>query len=247
MPQQRPSAPPQLDSELGLRPAGERGHSRTDWLDSRHSFSFGGYMDPRWMGFGPLRVINDDRIAPGSGFPEHGHRNMEILTLVLTGALEHRDSTGGGGVLRPGSAQLMSAGRGIQHSEFNASDREPARFLQIWLEPTRSGTEPRYHERDFGDGDRGAWCLVASPDGELQSLPLGVDARVHTAQLEAGGRLGYELASGRRLWLQVASGSVTAGDRHLAEGDGLFSRGLGGMGLELTAHTPAKLVLFDLS
>lgn len=250
MPQHLATAAPQgalgLRTDLGLRPGADRGLTRNEWLDSSHAFSFGGSMDPRWMGCGSLRVLDEDRVSPGSGSTEQGRRNMEILTLVQAGAPGHRDSTGGGGVLRSGSAQPMSAGRGTGRSEFNASREEPARFLRIWLEPTQAGAAPRYQEREFGPGHCGAWRLVASPDGHSQSLSLGADALVHTAELQPGGHLSYTLDSGRRMGLQMASAVVSVGDRNLAEGDGLFSRALAGGGRDVVGLTAARLTLFGL-
>ncbi|HEY0309514.1 MAG TPA: pirin family protein, partial [Luteimonas sp.] len=161
------------------RPAGERGVARTGWLDSRHTFSFGHYHDPAWMGFGPLRVVNEDRVAPGAGFPPHPHANMEILSYVLCGALAHRDSSGGGGVLRPGELQWMSAGHGIEHSEFNASQDAPVHFLQVWIQPDRVNAPPAYAQRAFDPAARrGRWAPLATPDGAAGSLAIRQDARL---------------------------------------------------------------------
>lgn len=233
-------------ARLAVRPAAARGTTRTDWLDSRHTFSFGGYLDPRWMGFRALRVVNDDRVAPGGGFQTHGHRDMEIVTLVIDGALEHRDSTGGGGVLRPGEVQAMSAGRGIRHSEFNPSREAATRFLQVWIEPASLGGEPGYHQRDFGGEDEGRWRCVASRDGRDGSLPLLQDAVVYTAVLEPGATLRHALAPDRHAWLQVATGRVRVGGLDLAEGDGAYGTAPGGV-LEVRAAAQARLVLFDLA
>jgi quercetin 2,3-dioxygenase len=238
-------APATSPVRLDVRPAAERGRTETDWLDSRHTFRFGGYFDPRWHGYGALRVINDDRVVPGAGFPTHGHRDMEILTFVLSGALEHRDSTGGGGVLRPGGVQVMSAGRGIQHSEFNHSKQEPVHFLQVWIEPDTMGGAPAYRDRHFGDADQGRWLLVASRDGADGSLPILQDARVYTASLAKSASLSHDIGPRRRVWLHVATGEVDASGRRLAEGDGAYSTAPGGR-LTVTAHAPAKILLFDL-
>jgi redox-sensitive bicupin YhaK (pirin superfamily) len=225
------------------RPAAARGRTAIDWLDSRHTFSFGDYHDPAWMGFRGLRVINDDIIQPGSGFGTHPHRDMEIVTWVLSGALKHQDSTGGGGIVRPGDVQGMSAGGGIWHSEFNASEREPVRLLQIWIQPRRRGTTPRYGQASVPlAARRRRWAAVAGPDGA--ALRLGADAAVLDALLEPGQRLPYALAPGRHAWLQVATGRVEADGLALAEGDGLAVSDEAG--LAVTAATAAEVLLFDL-
>ena len=229
------------------RPAQERGHAtHGGWLDSRHTFSFGQYYDPQWMGFGPLRVINEDRVAGGGGFPPHGHANMEILSLVLDGALAHRDSTGGGGTIRRGDVQRMSAGHGVQHSEFNASDSETVHFLQVWIQPDRVNLPPSYAQRDAQPGDdAGDWVLLASPDGEAGSLQIHQDARLWRATPAAGATLAYALDSDRRYWLQVARGTVLAADRVLRAGDALGLVDEGGA-LHIEANGDAELLLFDL-
>ena len=185
-----------------------RGHFRNDWLDSRHTFSFGQFHDPAWMGFGALRVINEDRVAPGAGFPAHGHANMEILSYVLDGALAHRDDTGGeGGVLVPGEVQWMGAGHGVRHSESNASDTEPVHFLQIWIQPDRVNARPGWGSHAFPADERtGRWRPLASPDGADGSLAMRQDARLHGTLLEAGAAVDHALAPGRRYWLHVARG-----------------------------------------
>lgn len=206
-----------------LRPAGERGHVEAGWLDSRHTFSFGHYHDPRWMGFGPLRVINEDRVAPRGGFPPHRHANMEILSYVLSGALAHRDSlSDAGGVLRPGELQWMSAGRGIEHSEFNASDTEPVHFLQIWIQPDRSNTPPAYAQRAFDPlARRGRWGALASPDGAEGSIAIRQQAWLRGALLDAGETAAWQVEAGRRYWLHVARGQVEIEGRRLEAGDAL--------------------------
>jgi len=231
---------------IEVRHAAERGATRLDWLDSRHSFAFGEYWDPAHSGFGPLRVINEDRVAPGAGFPAHGHRDMEILTWVLDGALAHRDSLGSGAVLRPGELQRMTAGSGIRHSEFNASAAAPVHFLQIWIQPERAGLAPGYDQRAFdGDEIRDRLRLVASRDGRSGSLSLARDADVYAARLTAGATLTHPLAAGRRAWLQVAHGRVRVGDTWLAAGDGAAITGE--RLVTITAEADAEVLLFDLA
>lgn len=207
---------------LTIRKADQRGVTKLAWLDGRHSFSFGEYHDPRHTHFRALRVINDDRVAPGGGFPTHPHRDMEILTYVIRGALEHKDSTGGGGVIRPGDLQHMSAGRGVLHSEFNHSKTEPVRLLQIWIMPQERGIEPVYQQRHFAEADRtGALLPVASPDGRDGSMPIAADATVYAAILGEGQSVSHALAPGRGAWIQVATGEVTINGTALSEGDGV--------------------------
>ncbi len=204
-----------------VRPAAERGRANFGWLDSRHSFSFGNYYDPRYMGFGPLRVINEDRVQPGQGFGRHGHSDMEIISYVLEGALEHKDSLGTGSVIRPGDVQRMSAGTGIEHSEFNASKTEPVHFLQIWLIPQRRGIKPGYEQKNFTDEQKhGRLRLIASPDGQQGSVTVHLDARLYVALLDAGGEVKHPLTPGRHAWVQVARGSVALGGKSLVAGDG---------------------------
>jgi redox-sensitive bicupin YhaK (pirin superfamily) len=204
------------------RPASARGVANAGWLDSRHTFSFGHYHDPQWMGFGPLRVINEDRVAPGAGFPPHRHANMEILSYVLSGALAHRDNAGGGGVLRPGELQWMSAGHGIEHSEFNASQDEPVHFLQIWIQPDRVNADPDYAQQAFDPVlRRGRWATLASPDGADGSLAIRQQAWLRGALLEEGDAVEFTPDPARRYWLHVAQGEATVGDRTLAAGDAL--------------------------
>ncbi len=231
---------------IEVRRAEERGTSELGWLDSRHSFSFGEYWDPAHMGFGPLRVINEDRVAPGGGFPTHGHRDMEILTWVLDGALAHRDSLGSGAVLHTGELQRMTAGTGIRHSEFNASKEAPVHFLQIWIQPERDGLAPGYEQRAFdGDEIRDRLRLVASRDGRSGSLSLARDADVFAARLAAGTTLTQPLAAGRRAWLQVARGRVRMGDVTLAGGDGAAITGESL--ITIRAEADAEVLLFDLA
>jgi len=228
------------------RPASERGHADHGWLQTWHSFSFGSYQDPRHMGFRSLRVINDDIVAAGQGFGMHGHRDMEIVTWVLAGALEHRDSLGSGSVLRPGDIQRMSAGRGIRHSEFNPSDTEPLRLLQIWLLPEREGLEPSYEEAHVPLAQRqGELRLIVDPEGRDGSLRIHQDARIFTAMLAAGEEVKQPLAAGRHAWVQVASGRLSCGDLELARGDGAAVSEE--PELRLRAAEPSEILVFDLA
>jgi redox-sensitive bicupin YhaK (pirin superfamily) len=204
------------------RPSAARGVANAGWLDSRHTFSFGHFYDPQWMGFGPLRVINEDRVAAGAGFPTHGHANMEILSYVLAGALAHKDSSGGGGVLKPGELQWMSAGHGVEHSEFNASDTEPAHFLQIWIQPDRVNAPPAYAQRAFDPSARRArWATLASPDGGDGSIAIRQQAWLRGVQLGEGESVSTVLEPSRRYWLHVAQGTIEVDGRTLAAGDAL--------------------------
>ncbi|QDG53002.1 pirin family protein [Persicimonas caeni] len=231
---------------IEVRPADERGHTDMGWLDSRHSFSFGGYRDPRHMGFRKLRVINDDRVAPGAGFGTHPHRDMEIISYVVEGALEHKDSMGNGSVIEAGEVQRMSAGTGVRHSEYNASDTEPVRFLQIWIPPRRAGLEPSYEQRKFRRADRrGALKLLVSPDGRDDSLSIHQDASIWGAVLEEGDTVEYSIDAGRHAWVQVVDGTVTLGDITLSEGDGAAISDEAKVAIE--AAEDAELLLFDLA
>lgn len=230
------------------RPAAARGHVQAGWLDSRHTFSFGHYHDPAWMGFGPLRVINEDRVAPRGGFPPHHHANMEILSYVLSGALAHRDSTGSGGELKPGELQWMSAGHGIEHSEFNASQEAPVHFLQIWIQPDRVNAPPAYAQRAFDPAQRRArWATLASPDGSDGSLAIRQQAWLRGVQLGDGERVEWPLDPARRYWLHVAQGDVGVDERRLHAGDALGFVGEGGvLSLRGGAEGVADVLLFDL-
>lgn len=227
------------------RKANERGHADFGWLDSHHSFSFGQYHDPNHMGFGALRVINDDCVAAGGGFDTHGHKDMEIISYVLDGALAHRDSLGSGSVIRPGDVQVMSAGTGIRHSEFNASKTDPVHFLQIWIIPQMQGLKPSYAEKHFPEAERlGKFRLIASPDGRDGSLTIRQDAAIHAAVLEADGELVHSLAKGRRYWLQVAKGELDVNGKTVMEGDGLaVARETS---LAIWARSRSEILLFDL-
>ncbi|MEO0480465.1 MAG: pirin family protein [Planctomycetota bacterium] len=206
---------------IQVRRSDDRGHANHGWLDSYHTFSFADYMDPRFMGVGHLRVINEDRVEPAKGFPTHGHRDMEILSYVLSGVLEHKDSMGNGSQMRPGDVQLMSAGTGVTHSEFNASQSEGLHFLQMWIGPKERGTEPRYEQKSFSVEDRsGRLRLVVSPDGADGSLTIGQDARLYAGILRSGDVVEQPLGEDRVAWLQVARGSVQLGDETLSAGDG---------------------------
>jgi redox-sensitive bicupin YhaK (pirin superfamily) len=206
---------------ISVRHAAERGTANFGWLDSRHTFSFGDYYDPKQMGFGPLRVINEDRVSPGQGFGTHGHRDMEIISYVLEGALEHKDSIGTGSVIRPGDVQIMSAGTGIRHSEFNHSKTEPVHFLQIWVVPDRDGIAPRYEQKTFPDADkRGRLRLVGSSDGRDGSVIIHQDVKIFAALLNTGDQVTHTLPRGRRAWLQIVRGTVAMNGQELPTGDG---------------------------
>ncbi|HEU4402377.1 MAG TPA: pirin family protein, partial [Candidatus Polarisedimenticolia bacterium] len=206
---------------IRLRRASERGHTNLGWLDSRHTFSFGDYHDPDQMGFGHLRVLNEDRVEPKEGFGTHGHRDMEILSVVLSGSLEHKDSLGTGSVIRPGDVQWMSAGTGVTHSEFNPSSRAPVHFLQIWIVPDRTRLRPEYGQKSFPPEERqGRLCLVASRDGREGSLTIHQDASVYSTVLDKGRKVVHHPAAGRRAWVQVALGAVALNGEALEAGDG---------------------------
>lgn len=206
---------------MRIRPADERGVADFGWLSSRHSFSFGHYYDPEHLGFRTLRVINDDRVQPGQGFGTHPHRDMEIISVVIEGALEHRDSLGTGSVIRPGDVQRMTAGTGVRHSEFNPSSSEEVRFLQIWIEPERSGLDPGYEQRTFQFEElENSWVLVASRDGREGSLTVHQDVSLFRAHLTPGGELAYRVAEARHVWIQVIDGVIEVNGQQLERGDG---------------------------
>ncbi len=228
---------------FAIRPAAERGRTHIDWLDSRHSFSFGEYMDPRHMGFRALRVINEDRVAPGAGFPTHAHRDMEIVTYVLDGALEHKDSLGNGSVIRPGEVQRMSAGTGIRHSEFNNSKSAPVHFLQIWILPERQGLPAGYEQKSF-EHSPGRLQLIGSRDGRDGSVTIHQDMDLHCGMLRRGDRIEHGLRRGRYAWIQVARGAVSLNGQDLQQGDGAA---VGGEErLALVAGKDAEIILFEL-
>jgi len=228
-----------------LRPAGERGHADHGWLKSYHSFSFAEYHDPRHMGFGPLRVINEDRVAPGTGFGTHGHRDMEIISYVLEGALAHQDSMGNGSTIVPGDVQRMSAGSGVRHSEYNHDKAGTTHFLQIWIEPSVTDIAPSYEQKHFDAASkRGRLRLIASPDGAEGSVHIHQDARMYAALLDGAERAEHQLANGRRAYVHVARGSVKVQGRRLSEGDALKLEKVDGITLEQGAQ--AEVLLFDL-
>jgi redox-sensitive bicupin YhaK (pirin superfamily) len=227
------------------RAARERGRANFGWLDSQHSFSFGSYYDPAHMGFGPLRVINEDRVKPGAGFDTHGHQDMEIISYVLEGALEHKDSLGTGSVIRPGEVQRMSAGTGIRHSEFNASRRAPVHFLQIWVIPARRGLAPGYEQKALPLEKTGRLHLVASPGGRDGSLTLHQDVDLHAGRLAPGDELTQRLKEGRLGWLQVVDGEVDLNGTLLAAGDGAAIEAV--PNLSLAARSKAEVLLFDMA
>ncbi len=231
---------------ITLRPAGSRGHFDFGWLDTRHTFSFGEYFDPNHERFRSLRVLNEDRVQPGKGFGTHGHRDMEILTWVLSGGLEHRDSLGTHGVILPGEAQVMSAGTGIRHSEFNASGTEPVHFLQIWILPERSGLAPRYNQVAFSEGElRNRMCLIASPEGSEGSVQIFQDLEVFASRLDPGREVAAAIQPGRAGFLQVATGSVSLNGHALQAGDG--ARIEGEAALTVVAGSESEILFFDLA
>jgi len=230
---------------LTLRPAQARGHANHGWLDSYHSFSFADYYDPAQMGFGPLRVINEDRVAPGKGFGTHGHRDMEIISYVLEGELEHRDSMGTGSTIVPGDVQRMSAGRGVMHSEFNPSRDRPVHFLQIWIEPAERGIAPSYEQKRFGaDSKRGRLRLVASRSGDDGSVALNRDARVFAGLFDGDERAEHNLAPGRKGYVHVARGHATVNGQALGPGDAL--RIEEEPAVTIAHGRGAEILLFDL-
>ena len=230
---------------MAVRPAAERGVANFGWLDSRHSFSFGHYHDPAHMGFGPLRVINDDRVAGGGGFPTHPHQDMEIISYVLDGGLAHRDSLGNGSVIRPGDVQRMSAGTGVAHSKYNASDRDPVHFLQIWIEPASRGIAPGYEEKRFEpESKRGKLRLIASPDGREGSVTIHQDARLYAALLDGADAVTHALAEGRRAYVHAIRGEVEVNGERLAGGDAMKLAGV--KDVRLGNANDAEVLLFDL-
>lgn len=230
---------------LALRSSETRGHVNFGWLDSHHSFSFGEYHDPAFMGFRALRVINEDRVTAGAGFPTHPHRDMEIITLILDGAIAHKDSMGNGATIRPDEVQVMSAGTGIQHSEFNPNAEKGAHFLQIWVLPDRQGITPRYDQKAYPRAERlNQLKLVLTPEPVGDEIVLHQDARIYLGALEAGRSVTHEIAEGRHAWLQVARGSGTVNGEPFRDGDGVaisFEDKVA-----ITAETDLDVVLFDL-
>jgi quercetin 2,3-dioxygenase len=231
---------------FALRPAHERGHANHGWLDSYHSFSFANYHDPKHMNFGPLRVINEDRVQPGKGFSTHGHRDMEIISYVLEGALEHKDNIGNGSMIRRGDIQIMSAGTGVRHSEFNHSHNESVHFLQIWIIPDRDGYEPRYDQKYFSDQDKtNQLRLIASQDGRDGSGQINQDANLYAAILDAGQTLNPILSPVRKTWIQILNGMLDVNGTVLQSGDGLAVEQE--TALRLTSRQEkTEILLFDL-
>jgi quercetin 2,3-dioxygenase len=231
---------------ITIRRAADRGHSAHDWLDSHHTFSFADYYDPAQMGFGALRVINDDRVEPGMGFGNHSHRDMEILSYVVEGALQHRDSTGTGAVIKPGDVQRMSAGSGVVHSEFNASREVPVHFLQIWLVPEKNGIKPGYEQKTFPASERtGRLRLVAARDGRDGSVTVHADVALYAATLEAGQTATLSVPAGRRVWVHVVRGRVRVNENDLADGDGAAL--VGEHALNIVGLQAGEVLVFDLA
>jgi redox-sensitive bicupin YhaK (pirin superfamily) len=230
---------------IAIRRAGERGRTRTGWLDSAHTFSFGGYHDPDHMGFGVLRVINEDRVRPGHGFDPHSHRDMEIVSYVIEGALAHRDSLGTGSVIRPGEVQRMTAGRGVTHSEYNESREAVVHFLQIWILPEQSGLPPSYEQRAYPDHEkRNRLCLVASRDGRDDSITVHQDASIFVAALDSGSRVTHAGRDGRGAWVQVVNGEVELNGRRLQAGDGAAATDQPQLVVEAVAAS--EILVFDV-
>ena len=230
---------------IQVRKAAERGHFNHGWLDTYHTFSFGDYHDPDHMGFRSLRVINDDRVQPGQGFEMHGHRDMEIVTYVLEGALEHRDSMGNGSIIRAGELQRMSAGTGVRHSEFNPSNKDWVHLYQIWLLPHRNGLKPSYEELALDHQEPGRFRLVASPHGGQGGLTIHQDARLYLASLLPGQEASHDMERGRAAWLQVLKGSVNLQGNPLSAGDGVAITDENAIAVQ--AAGPSEVLLFDLA
>ncbi len=231
---------------ITIRKSEDRGHFDLGWLDTYHTFSFDQYYDPAHMHFRSLRVINEDRVQPAHGFPTHSHRDMEIITYILSGALEHRDSMGNGSVIRPGDVQRMTAGTGVSHSEFNPSEVEPVHLLQIWILPETNGLPPSYEEKHFSDEERrDRLRLIASQEGRDGSVTIHQDARLYATVLDAGKALVHALSEDRYAWLQVARGTIRLNEMELKQGDGAAVRKESE--LRISAHDQAELLLFDLA
>jgi redox-sensitive bicupin YhaK (pirin superfamily) len=230
---------------MNIRKANERGHAEHGWLDTYHTFSFADYYDPQWMGYRSLRVINDDLVMPGMGFGAHPHRDMEIITYILSGQLEHKDSMGNGRVIQTGDVQYMAAGRGVQHSEFNPSNQEAVHLLQIWIQPDEKGVKPRYAEKSLRDAETGKLHLITSKTGRDGSIAIHQDADLWLAKMEAGQKISQPLAQGRHAWLHVAEGEIVLNGKTLSGGDAAaIDREAK---LELSANKPSQVLLFDLN
>jgi quercetin 2,3-dioxygenase len=233
---------------LGFRHANERGDANHGWLRSRHTFSFADYYEAEWMGFRNLRVINDDRVEAGHGFPTHPHRDMEIVSYVLEGALEHKDSMGTGSVIRPGDVQRMSAGTGVRHSEYNGSKSEPVHFLQIWILPREPGIAPGYEQKTFSVEDKqGKLRLVASPDGRDGSVTVHADASIHAGLFGHGERATFDVKPGRHAWVHVAKGSVLLDGERLVAGDAAYTKTGAGGTLTFEGDASGEVLVFDLA
>jgi redox-sensitive bicupin YhaK (pirin superfamily) len=231
---------------MKIRRSHSRGHAQHGWLDSHHTFSFADYYDPNAMGFRALRVINEDRVIAGEGFPTHAHRDMEIISYVLEGSLAHKDSIGTNGVIKPGDVQRMSAGTGVRHSEFNGSNEEGVHFLQIWIVPDRAGHEPGYEQKTFSDAEkRGKLRLVASPNGQSDSVSIHQDARLYAGLFDAGEKATYDLKPGRGAWVHVVRGELTVNGEKLEAGDAAAIETAGK--IELAGTTGGEVLLFDLA
>jgi quercetin 2,3-dioxygenase len=232
---------------LEVRRSADRGYFDHGWLKTYHTFSFADYYDPHWVEYGPLRVINDDRVAPGRGFGKHGHRDMEIITYILAGELEHRDSMGNGSVIRVGDVQRMSAGTGVTHSEFNPSGTEAVQLLQIWIVPEALRLPPGYEQKSFSAADkRGRLRLIAARDGADGAVRIHQDARVYAGLFAGAEHADFEVPPGRRAWLQVARGALAVGDTQLTAGDGARTAGPARLALRAGAGADAEVLLFDL-
>jgi redox-sensitive bicupin YhaK (pirin superfamily) len=230
---------------IAHRKSSERGHAEHGWLDSFHSFSFADYYDPEHMGFGPLRVINEDRVQPGKGFGTHGHRDMEIVSYVLDGELSHKDNMGNGSVIEPGDVQRMSAGRGVMHSEYNPSADRPVHFLQIWIEPNVTGIRPSYEQKRVDAAQkRGRLVPIATPDGRDGSVTIHQDATIYASLLDGAERVAHDVAVGRRAYVHVARGTVEVNGERLGPGDAVKLDG--GARIALTNGDDAEVLLFDL-
>ena len=234
-----------ISGMIKLRHANERGHANHGWLDTYHTFSFADYLDPRWMGFGSLRVINDDLVMPGKGFGMHPHRDMEIITYILAGSLEHKDTMGNGRVIRTGDIQYMAAGTGVRHSEFNPSADEAVHLLQIWIQPDSIGVAPRYAEKSFSRAPTGTLHLVTSKTGRDGSIAIHQDADLWLAKFAPGESVAHRPAAGRSAWVHVAEGEVTLNNQSLHAGDAAAVSQ--GTTIELSAVKPAQVLLFDLN
>jgi hypothetical protein len=230
---------------MTIRKADERGHANHGWLNSWFTFSFADYYDPAHMGFRSLRVINDDIVAPGQGFGAHPHRDMEIITYILSGGLEHKDSMGNGRIIRPGEVQYMAAGTGVTHSEFNPSPTEPVHLLQIWIVPDQKGSKPNYAEKTFAQADRGKFHLAVSKDGRDDSIAINQDADLYIAKLNSGDIAAHSLRPQRHAWLHVAEGKIELNGQSLSAGDAAAISETGD--LKVTAHEKAQILLFDLN